>query len=75
MIGAHAIASEPRIDRWLSLIRSEYLEMPGLQLTPQQARRLWGLDDRTTAMLLATLVDSRFLRKTRSGAYVLAEAT
>ena len=59
--------------RWLTLIQSEYREMPGLHLTPAQARRLWGLDDLTTRALLSALVDSRFLRQTPSGAYVLAE--
>ena len=25
-------------------VRSEFIEMPGLRLTPRQAARLWGLD-------------------------------
>ena len=28
----------------LMRIKAEFLEMPGLQLTPLQAQRLWGLD-------------------------------
>jgi len=26
-------------------IRSEFIEMPGLRLTPAQAAKLWGVDD------------------------------
>lgn len=57
---------------WLERIRAEYLEMPGLHLTLPQARRLWGLDDLTSAALFAALVDVKFLKQTRTGAYVLS---
>ena len=56
----------------LHLIRSEYLEMPGLRLTQVQVERLWGLDALAAEALLGALVDVRFLRQTRTGAYVLA---
>jgi len=46
--------------------------MPGLRLTSAQAQRLWGLDRRTCEELLATLTRSRFLARTRDGAFVLA---
>lgn len=42
-------------------IKSEYLEMPGLQLTHSQARRLWALDDATCRLVLETLVARDFL--------------
>jgi len=48
-------------EQLLRRIQGEYLEMPGLQLTRQQAQRLWALDDATCAMVLETLVDRRFL--------------
>ena len=64
---------EPRTARWLGRIRAEYLEMPGLRLTLAQARRLWGLDETTSDVLLDALVDAQFLRKTRSGTYVRAD--
>ena len=51
--------------------RAEYLEMPGLRLTPAQAQRLWGVDSRTCEQLLAKLTESRFLAQTRDGAFVL----
>ncbi len=55
----------------LRRVRSEYREMPGLKLTGDQARRLWALDARLCERLLAVLVDMKFLRRTRDGAFVL----
>ena len=55
-------------------VRAEYLEMPGLNLTREQARCLWGLDADTCDQLLAYLVDSGFLVCTRHGTYVRADA-
>jgi len=52
-------------------VRGEFLEMPGLRLTPAQARRLWRLDKSACDAVLGALVDSRFLAKTRDGAFVL----
>jgi hypothetical protein len=53
----------------LARIRGEYLEMPGLRLTPVQARRLWGMDVTACQLLLEDLVSSRFLKRTEDGAY------
>ncbi len=41
--------------------RAEYEEMPGLCLTREQARRLWGLDSDSCDRVLATLVASGYL--------------
>jgi len=54
-------------------IRGEFLEMPGLRLTPQQAQRLWRLDPSACDAVLDALVDARFLAKTRDGAFVKDE--
>jgi hypothetical protein len=51
-------------------IRGEFLEMPGLRLTPEQARRLWRLDETACEAVLGALVDARFLARTRDGAFV-----
>ena len=51
-------------------IRGEFLEMPGLRLTAQQARRLWRLDETACDAVLGALVDARFLAKTRDGAFM-----
>ncbi len=54
----------------LQRARAEFLEMPGLRLTSQQAQRLWGLDDETCAGLLNTLVNVKFLSRRSDGRYV-----
>jgi hypothetical protein len=62
----------PRTDRaaqLLTRIRGEYLEMPGLRLTADQATRLWGLDPAECQELLDRLVGTQFLKRTRDGAY------
>ena len=51
-------------------VRMEYLEMPGLRLTGEQARRLWNLDRVACDQLLATLVHERFLSKSNDGSYL-----
>jgi Fic family protein len=51
----------------LHRIQSEFLEMPGLRLTPAQAQRLWGLDQVTCTEVINTLVDKDFLVKTPDG--------
>jgi len=65
MLQGHAPATN-----WLQLIRAEYLEIPGLCLTTEQAERLWRLDTRTCEALLSTLMEVKFLRRTGRGAYV-----
>ena len=50
-------------------VRCEFLEMPGLQLTPKQAARLWNVDQDTACVLLDKLVALRFLATTKAGAY------
>ena len=54
----------------VSRVRSEFLEMPGLQLTVPQAARLWGLEHRDCHDVIETLVASAFLRWTPRGTVV-----
>lgn len=54
-------------------VQGEFLEMPGLRLTPAQARRLWGLDAAFCDALLFALVDAKFLFRTRDGAFMRVE--
>lgn len=51
-------------------VRSEFNEMPGLQLTPSQASRLWGLEADTCRDVIDALVDADFLRWTAKGTVV-----
>ena len=59
-----------RIDDVLQRIQGEFVEMPGLRLTPAQAQRLWGLERDVCDALLGALVDAKFLAQTRDGAFV-----
>lgn len=54
----------------LERARGEYLEMPGLSLTLEQAQRLWALDRATCTGVLAGLVRSGFLRQRRDGSFI-----
>lgn len=65
--------SHTTVADWIQLIRSEYLEVPGLHLTRAQFQRLWSLDTLTCDALLEALVDVKFLRRTRAGAYVRSD--
>ena len=56
----------------LRRVRSEFLEMPGLRLTPAQAARLWSLDRSTSDRILDGLTSAGFLSRNRHGAYLLA---
>ena len=60
-------------DEVLRRVQGEFLEMPGLRLTEAQARRLWGLDAVSCGALLGTLVDAKFLFRTRDGAFMRVE--
>ena len=55
-------------------VQCEFVEMPGLQLTPAQATRLWGLERDACQAVINTLVASAFLRWTPSGAVTRAGA-
>ena len=54
-------------------IRGEFMEMPGLRLTVEQARRLWRLDNTVCDAVLSALVDAHFLAITPDGKFVRQE--
>ena len=56
-------------DALLQRVYGEFLEMPGLRLTCQQAERLWGLDKDTCLQLLEYLVEAKFLCRQNHGLY------
>jgi len=62
---------QPHIIDWLRLVEAEYREIPGLNLTRPQVRRLWGLDDTTCDEVLGTLESRHVLRRTDRDGYVL----
>ena len=58
-----------RLDFGLQLIRSEFLEVPDLRVTLEQAAVLWNLESRDLELILETFVDVGFLRRTSDGWY------
>jgi hypothetical protein len=58
------------IEGLVTRIKAEYIEVPGLQLTPWQAQRLWGLEPVQCDAILGALVDAAFLRRTKNGSYI-----
>jgi len=53
-------------------VRSEYLEMPGMRLTPQQLQRLCGIGPALCEAVLDSMVRSEFLRVRPDGTYARA---
>jgi len=64
------MASAMDLHRLVHRVRSEFNEMPGLQLTLPQAARLWGLDHEASRMVIDALVERSFLRWTARGTVV-----
>lgn len=56
-------------DALLKRLRAEFLEMPGLRLTREQAQRLCGVERALCQGVLDTLVDTKFLCVKPNGAY------
>ncbi len=69
---ARALLGHRRDDALVRRVRGEYLEMPGLNLTLDQAQRMWNLRRDECEGLLDDLVSSGFLTRTRLGYFVLA---
>jgi hypothetical protein len=60
-------------DALLCRVRAEFIEMPGLQLTFDQAARLWGLEPNVCRQVIDDLVACGFLRRTASGSVARAD--
>jgi DNA-binding GntR family transcriptional regulator len=56
-------------DNLLRRVRAEYLDMPGLRLSANQAARLFGLSPFVVRELLNTLADTGFLIRPPDGGY------
>ena len=67
-------AKDDSIDaRLVERVLGEYREMPGLALTIEQARRLWGCDAVTCQRIVDVLVERRVLRWSRDRHLIRAE--
>ena len=56
----------------LTRIRGEYLEMPGLRLSLEQAQRLCGVERMLCKTVLDALVEAKFLCVKPNGTYARA---
>jgi hypothetical protein len=63
------------IDVLLQRIHNEFIEMPGLSLTPAQAARLWHMPAADAESALRRLVDSHVLGVSESGRYCRPSGT
>jgi hypothetical protein len=50
-------------------LRAEFVEMPGMRLTPQQVQRLCGVERGLCQTVLDSLVNTRFLCTSTNGQY------
>jgi hypothetical protein len=58
-----------RVQEVVERLRAEFLEMPGLRLTPGQVQRLCGVEPTICETVLDALVDAKFLRANLDGTY------
>ena len=68
-----AVRDDSIDSRLLERVLAEYREMPGLALTIEQARRLWGCDAMTCQRIVDVLVERHVLRWTRDRRLIRAE--
>ena len=64
------MAEPPRVEHFIDIVHSEYLEMPGLTLTKPQMRRFLGIDAPTCDVVLEILEREKFLKRTPKETYV-----
>ena len=64
-----AMLKAETVESFVRIVRGEYMEMPGLQLTRSQVKRFWGLDEEVCDTVLKTLTEEHFLHLTAAGRY------
>ena len=60
------------IEDALNRLRTEFLEMPGMRLKPEQVQLLCGVERRLCQTVLDSLVEAKFLRVSANGQYARA---
>jgi hypothetical protein len=68
-----AARADSRLESLVCRVRSEYREMPGLQLTPLQFCRLFGMSQAESEDVIAFLIEDHFLHRTNRGVYGRSE--
>jgi hypothetical protein len=64
------LVADRAVVEWRQQVRAEYLVMPGLSLTKEQMRRLWGFDRPLCDAVVDALVASEFLERRPDHRYV-----
>ncbi len=54
-------------------LTAQFIELPGLRLTPQQAARLLGIDRLMSVEVVSRLLEASFLRRMPDGSVVRAD--
>jgi hypothetical protein len=62
-------------EQLLRKLWNEYVEMPGLRLTREQAQRLWSVDEQMCKQLLENLVNAKLLVRGPDGRYARLSET
>jgi hypothetical protein len=68
----HTVKERDTLGVLICRVRGEYLEMPGMSLTLEQAARFWHLEHGQCRRVMTALVESGFLRTTTRGTFVRA---
>ena len=63
-------AIPPRVEHFVDIVHSEYLEMTGLNLTKPQMQRFLGIDVPTCDIVLEILEREKFLKRTSRNVYI-----
>jgi hypothetical protein len=66
------VVAERSVADWVDLVRSEFVEMPGLTLTKWQMRRLWHFDAALCDAVVDALLECGFLRRRADNSYARA---
>jgi hypothetical protein len=69
----NSVLVEQDFAQLLRRAQAEYMEMPGLTLTYEQAVRLWACHPVVCRAVLEALVDSHFLVRTRRAAFARSD--
>ena len=62
--------SSVRVTQGVERLKGVFLEMPGTQLSVEDASLLSGLEPSVCGLVLEALEDARFLRRTGNGLFV-----
>lgn len=64
-----SVAFPENVTTVVERVRAEFIESPGLSLTPSQAQRLFGVDPERGASILSGLCDAGFLLRDKDGRF------